>query len=211
MSSLGWVCCGVSTRVWLWIGWLKLSLGVVRADQGSSWKAKGENMHCLHTLAGAYLNARGGSSWQADHSDAPPAPPVPLDCAACWSQEWNITLSLKPGHVTCAPGYLGSSETKEWTRTGILASKQSDCFVDVPPSISKDMSFLWQLQKPNTGQNLFKIFGAFLRVLLLENLANGRNKPALYWLSVKSSQALLRISGMVCRQSEGLAWFYSSW
>lgn len=57
-------------------------------------------------------------------------------------------------------------------------------------------------------KNLFKVFGAFLCVLLLENLADGRNKPAFCWLSVKSSQALLKASGMVCRQSEVLAWFY---
>lgn len=44
------------------IGWLKLSLGVVRADLGSSWKARGENVNCLHSLDGAYLTARGGSS-----------------------------------------------------------------------------------------------------------------------------------------------------
>lgn len=44
-------------------------------------------------------------------------------------------------------------------------------------------------------------------MLLLENLADGRNKQAFYWLSAKSSQALLRVSGMVCRQSEILAWF----
>lgn len=53
-----------------------------------------------------------------------------------------IMLPLKPSHVSCAPGYLGSSETQEWTRAEILASKQSDCFVDVPPSISKGVSFL---------------------------------------------------------------------
>lgn len=29
---------------------------------GSSWKARGENMNCLHALAGAHLTVRGGSS-----------------------------------------------------------------------------------------------------------------------------------------------------
>lgn len=42
-----------------------------------------------------------------------------------------------------------------------------------------------------------KIYLKFLGLLcVLENLANGRNKPAFYWLSVKSSQVLLRVSGM---------------
>lgn len=70
-------------------------------------------------------------------------------------------LSLKPGHVSCDPSYLGSSETQEWTRAEILTSKQSDCLVDIPPSLSKSVSFLGQLQQPNTGQNLFKVLGSF--------------------------------------------------
>lgn len=49
------------------------------------------------------------------------------------------------------------------------------------------------------------MFWEFLCVLLLENLADGRNKPAFYRLSGESSQALLRVSGMACRQSEALA------
>lgn len=122
------------------------------------------------------LTARGGSRWQADHHDAPLAPPGPLDHTAHWSQAWNITLSLKSGHVSCVPGYPRSSETQEWTRAGIIASKPSDCFVSIPPPVSKSVSFLWQPQQPKKRTKIYlKFLGLFCVCCCL---ANGRNKPA---------------------------------
>lgn len=58
----------------------------------------------------------------ADHYGVPFASPVPFNCTPCWSLEWNIMVSLKPGHTSYAPSHLGSTKTQEQTGAGILAS-----------------------------------------------------------------------------------------
>lgn len=99
---------------------------------------------------------------------------------------------------------------REWTRAGILPSSQIVLW-PFPLLLAWVHHFCKNFSNQTQEKNLFKVFGAFLCVLLLENLADGRNKPAFYWLSAKSSHALLRVSGMDFRQSEVLIWFYCFW
>lgn len=77
------ICCGISGRVRIWIGCLKLSPGVMRADQGSNWEGSRENMNCLHSLVGAYVMEREDSR--------------PLWCPLCITSAFQLHPMLESG------------------------------------------------------------------------------------------------------------------
>lgn len=112
------ICCGVSGRVRIWIGCLKLSQEWWKQTKAGTWEVV-EKTRTAFTL---WLGLMWRKGRIADHYGVSFASPVPFDCTPHWSLEWNIMLSLKPGHTSCAPSHLGSTKTQEQTRAGIIAS-----------------------------------------------------------------------------------------
>lgn len=130
------ICCGVSGRVRIWIGCLKLSPGVMKADQGRNLRGSGENTNCLHSLAGAYVTEREDSR--------------PLWCLLCISSAFWLHPTLESGmkhhavpearpHKLCSqpPGQHQDTGTDK----GGYYSIQRDHCMDISPSVSKGVTF----------------------------------------------------------------------